>query len=410
MKEIITSLDVGSDTIKLVVGEIFKDELIVLACSEIKSKGIKKGIVIEPEEAAKKIKESFDKISDIIGVTIDNVILTVPSYNAEFIETSGYTTITRENKVINGDDITRALQACVYNKVPVNQELISIMPIEYIVEEEKVNDPKGKEGTRLTINSILALAPKKNVYGLLSVLESLNIKVSDICFGGLADYYEFKTKEFENKLGAIVNIGEYKTEVSIIKKNTLIATETLDLGGRNVNRDISYMYDITLSDSKRLKEKFALAHKKHANTSETEDVLTKNDVSIKINQYEISEIVYSRVKEILELSKKQINLLTKEEISYIIITGGCTEIADFQEVVDEIYGKNACFAKIKEMGVRNNKFSSSLGNIKYYREKLEFRDKHASTISEEKQSEMFVYKRKVNENSLLGKVYGYFFE
>ena len=42
MKQIITSLDIGSSYIKLIVGEVFKGRLFVLACSTVKSKGIKK--------------------------------------------------------------------------------------------------------------------------------------------------------------------------------------------------------------------------------------------------------------------------------------------------------------------------------------------------------------------------------
>ena len=69
--------------------------------------------------------------------------------------------------------------------------------------------------------------------------------------------------------------------------------------------------------------------------------MKKTGEHIKINQYEVSDIVYSRIREILELAKKQINLLTKKEISYIIITGGTTEMEGFSKVYKEIFGKNA---------------------------------------------------------------------
>ena len=45
MKEIISSLDIGSSTMKLVVGEVYNNEVNVLAVSDVKSKGIKKGII-----------------------------------------------------------------------------------------------------------------------------------------------------------------------------------------------------------------------------------------------------------------------------------------------------------------------------------------------------------------------------
>lgn len=409
MKQIITSLDVGSDKVKLVVSEIYNEKTFVLACSEITSKGIKKGFVVDPEQAIISLKECFKRTSEVLGIKINNVILTVPSYSATFIKSEGYTSINRENKIINGDDILRALQACVYNKVSANKELINIMPVEFVINEKDiVKDPKGIEASRLTANAVLGLVPKKNVFGILQVLESLDIKVTDICFGGLADYYAHKNEKMDNTVNAIINIGNDKTEISIINEGILIATSVLDIAGKNIDRDIAYVYDIKRKEANKIKEKFSLAHKKNASTSDTMEILTKNGDNIKINQYEVSEIVYERLKEILELSKKEINILTKKEISYIIVTGGVTEIDDFNLVLDETI-KDATIGNIKELGIRNNKFSSVLGAGKYYKEKLNFRNKIASTISEEEQEEMFLVKKKFNSN-ILGKIYGYFFD
>ena len=161
-------------------------------------------------------------------------------------------------------------------------------------------------------------------------------------------------------------------------------------------------------DATRLKEKFALASKRNASTSWSEEVLTNIGENIKINQYEISEVIYSRIREILDLVKKQINLLTKLEISYIIFTGGITEVNDFNLVVDEIFGKEMQVFKVNEMGCRHNKYSTSLGLIKYYHDKLSFRNKLAYTIDESLQQEL-INSKKSNNSSILGKIYGYFF-
>ena len=409
MKQIITSLDIGSDKIKLVVSEMHNNNFFVLACSEVNSKGIKKGFVVDPEAAVESVKECFKRVNEVLSIKIDNVILIVPSNESEFIKSDGYTTINREEDIVSGDDIVRALQACVYNKVSSNKELVNIMPLNYVLDEDTVvTDPKGEHANKLTVNSVLGVVPKKNVYGIFSLLNTMGIKVTDVCFGGIADYYEFRRKSMIDSEVAVINIGKDKTEISILSKNVLVGNDVLNIGGRNIDRDISYVYDLSLKESVKLKEKFALAHKKHASTSETYECLTKNNETIKINQYEISEIVYERMREILELSKKQINILTKKEISYIIITGGSTEIDDFNEVVDEVIGKKAVLGNITELGVRNNKFSSALGITKYYAEKINFRNRIASTISEQEQEEMFQVKKKYG--NILGKVYGYFFD
>ena len=61
MRRIIATLDVGSNSIKLVVGEIYKNKLNILAALEVPSRGIKKGYVVNPESTIEALKELFDK-------------------------------------------------------------------------------------------------------------------------------------------------------------------------------------------------------------------------------------------------------------------------------------------------------------------------------------------------------------
>lgn len=409
MKEIISSLDIGSSTVKLVVGEVYKNEVNVLCVSEVKSKGVKKGIIVNPEETIVSLKELFRRAEETLGIPVNKVILIVPSYYAEFIMTEGSVKVSNEEGVVTNEDITNVLSSCVYNKIPSNKEFISITPIDYkINDEKKTVSPKGMKAKKLSCKGVLSIAPKKNIYTAISLLENIGVNVVDINFGSVCDYYEFKTKEMNNKNTAVINIGEEKTEVSIFKKGILIDTENIELGGKNIDRDICYIYNISRTRAKELKEKFALAHKRNASTSWSEDVLNNEEESIKINQYELSEIIYSRIKEILELAKKQINILTKLEISYIIVTGGSSEANDFGLVTEEVFGETASVYKVKEIGCRHNKYSSVIGFIKYYHKKLEYREKVAYTVTEKEQNEL-INSKKTSTTSVLGKIYGYFF-
>ena len=409
MKEIISSLDIGSSTVKLVVGEVYKGEVHILAVSEVKSKGVKKGIIVDSEEALISLKEVFSRCEEMLNIKIDKVVLTIPSYYAEFSLVDGTVDVKGEDKIITSNDIINVLQACVYNKIPSNKEFVSITPVDWTLDNnKKTHNPNGMESSTLKCKAVMSLVPKKNVYNSVSLLENIGVGIVDINFGSVGDYYEFKNSQMDKKNTAIINIGDEKTEVSVFKKGILIETENIDIGSRNIDRDICYIYDIPRSKARDLKEKFALASKRNASTSWSEDVVNNKNENIKINQYEISEIICSRIKEILELSKKQINLLTKLEISYIIFTGGITELNDFDLVVDESFGKEMERYKVNEIGCRHNKYSSVIGLIKYYHDKLAFRNRVAYTVSSDKQEELINVK-KTNNNTILGKIYGYFF-
>ncbi len=412
MRKIISSIDIGSFSIKIVVGEIIKNKLNVLAVSNTPSKGIKKGLIINADSFMNSLKKALSKIEETLGIKLKKTIVNIPVNNANFNITEGSTTITSESKAISGNDIARALQGCVYNKFKATEELVSIMPIYFEVNDEKVEDPKNIIADKLKAKSVIVTTPKKNVYSVLTCLEKLGLEVIDITFNSIGDFYAADYKSNKKEVGAIVNMGHDITTVSVFNKGVLTNTKIIDLGGRNVENDISFIYKIKKEDASKLKETLALAHKRLAQASEFEKITNRLGEEIKINQYEISEIVMSRLVEILKIIKNELNLLTKKEISYIIFTGGVTESADFNLVLESVFGSQATILNIKELGVRNNIYSSCVGMIKYFNEKMEFRNKEVSIFNYEEIEELSSADKRINvsENSILGKLFGYFFD
>ena len=413
MRRIIASLDIGTNTIKLVVGEIVKDRLNILAALDTPSRGIKKGFIVNSESAIEALSEIFNKAEDMLGIKIKKVITTVPSNFADCFLSEGSTTITNEEKVVGPNDIVRAMQASVYNKIQDNMELVTIIPTAFRINDtDVVKNPKNMLADKLTVKSVIVSVPKKNVVPIIKCLERIGVEVVDIALTSLGDYHNFKTKETGKSIGAVINVGDSTTTVSIFNRGVLTNTEVIDLGGQNIDNDIAFVYKIPKSEAKYLKENLSLAHKRLAVPNEAVIVTDKNGESIKVNQYEISEVVMSRLEEMLNLAKKQINLLTKKEISYIIFTGGVTESVDFNLLLEEVFGSNVTLGNVSELGVRDNKYSSSVGLIKYYNSRLKLRNKEFSIFSIEEQEELSGLTKKVNisENSILGKLFGYFFD
>lgn len=411
MKQIVTGLDIGSNSIKVIVSEIYKTKIFVLSCVEVKSKGIKRGVIVDNDSALEGIKKAIQKTEEIIGIKIKRVILSVPSYFLEFLKTKGYISINREENIIDKNDIIEVQRSCL-KEMPSNKELVAIMPINYIINDNViVSNPLNKESAELGIEAMLVTVPKKNIYPVVQILDALEIEVIDFTSGGICDYNEFKSVELDNSICAVVNIGKQKTEVSIFEHGVMSNSCVIELGSRNIDKDISYVFGTSIQDSCKLKENFACANTKNASTNETLDCLTREGEHIKINQYEIAEVVSSRVDEMLELIKSQINLLTKKEINYILITGGGVELKDFDVPLDKFFGKKVYKVVINEIGARNLRFSTCLGLIKYYSNKLNSRGKLANLFEEEEQENMFIDKVDGKEkNGIFSKVHGYFFD
>ena len=189
-------------------------------------------------------------------------------------------------------------------------------------------------------------------------------------------------------------------------------TDILELGGANVDNDIAYIYKVTKKDAKHLKENMGLASSLMASFSETTNLTDRLGENVTINEADLSEIIESRLEEILNLAKKQLNIMTRKNLEYIIVTGGMSEIGDFNNLIDKVFTKSHILGKIDIVGVRNNKYSTVLGNIKYYNGKLKLENKEYSVFNEDELEALSGAHKKVNinENSVLGKLFGYFFD
>lgn len=413
MRKIIASIDMGSNSLKMIVGEFFRNKLNILAVSEASSEGIQNGYVTNPQLVMKSLKELLAKSEDMIGLPIHKVITSVPSQNASFEISEGKTSILNEEHIITHKDLIRSMQAASYNKIGLREELAGIIPMGFkINDDEIVSNPLNRSAESLTVKTLLITVPKQNVHPLIDCIEKLGVEVIDIALTSLGDYACLKNETMRETVGAIVNIGRDTTTVSIFNKGILINTEVIELGGQKLDDDLSFVYHINMKDAKTLKEKLCLAHARTASPSNQLEFTNQEGESVKINQYEASSICQSRLEEILKLVKKQINLLTKKEIHYIIITGGVTEMPDFSLLVEEIYGHFASIASVTDIGARNNKYSTSVGLIKYYEDKMRLRKKEFSIFNLEEQEELSGYGHKMNfsENSILGKLFGYFFD
>lgn len=410
MRKIMACLDVGSDTIKCVVGEMVKRKLNILAVADTPSKGLKNGLVEEPNLLLEPLREVIQKCEEIIGLKIRQMIVSVPAINANFAVVTGSVNITNEGNLIEGKDIIRVLQKAIKSKKSTDLEYISMMPTSFSLDDDRiVKDPKGLTSKTLAVRGVMVSTPKKNIYPILACLERLGVDVLDITISAIGDYFEFKNKELDKEIGVVVNLGHKTTTMSVFNKGVLTNTSVILLGGQNIDNDISFIYKIPVQQSKKLKEEFALAHKNTAQASDVVEVMNQSSEKVKINQFEISEVVMSRLSEILNLSKKEINHLTKKEISYIIFTGGLTECRDFKLILQENFGNNVTIGNIMEIGVRNNKYSSCLGLLKYYAYNAKLKDKDYSIFSIDEQQELSGVNLANQNDSVIGKLFGYIF-
>lgn len=413
MRKIMSSLDIGYASIKLIVAEINKKKLYVLTSSIVNNDAVKKDMTIDYDILEGIIKKLLSDAKEKLGIEIKKTLLTIPTDSASFTINRARIDIKNEDNLITVDDMIKVVNLSGKNVVQDNMELVNITPLYYTLDDSSKTDiPVNTFSRSLEVKSIITSSSKDDVYKYLKVLDNLGVSVVDISYDVVGNYFAFKSDDMDTTCGIIIDIGYLSTSISVYNKGVLVNTLKIKVGSLNVLKDISYVYKISLDSAKEVYKKLGLGSSKNANNLEKIELKDNNGDKLIINQVNLSEIIESRVQEILSMAKKQINTLTKRQISYIICTGGIANIGDFDLNVLEIFGKNARIGYINTIGIRDTRYASTFGLIKWYDYNAKLKNYDYSILNLEEQEEFCKEESeaKTSSNSIIGKVFDYFFE
>ena len=410
MSSIYTGIELGTDSIKIVVLEKINEQYHVLSsvCSE--SAGIRNSHVYDIKAASVAVKKAVKSASEMLGAKITKAIVCVPPTHCNMDIVNGCVDVI--NSKITGEDVCNVLNEALKDQDFSEYELITAIPISFTVdEEENIKDPKGMRGEVLSSKIVIGTMPKEELYRFLEVLKLAGVEAVDVGFTSTGDYYTIKNSKYDGIVGAIINIGEDNTNVAVYNKGIQIKNAVIPIGSSNVDKDLAYIFKMKDNAARNLKETFAVCMSSYADSTDIVEVKNNNGEIKEISQVGVSKVVESRVREILKLAKNEIKNLTNREISYIIVTGGLSELAGFGYLVEEMFGAMAKVCNITTMGIRHNKYVSVLGIVKYLDDKLSLRGKQMNMIDGDELDDLVSPQHKmINNENIIGKVLGHFFD
>lgn len=411
MNDYYTSIELGTDSIKILVCNKINNEFHVIANVTSPSSGIKKGCIVDTKSAVNSCKRALKKINEKLGIKITKVIACVPTIDCRMDIVIGSVNVIDPHE-ITGEDVSNVLKDALYGQIKENEELVTAMPIGFKVDDsDGIRDPKKMSGEMLDVKVLISTSPKDIIYKILEVLKLSGVEAIDLAYTSTGDYYTVKNEQLDKEVGAIINIGEDSTSISVFNKGIMIKNKVINVGSHNIDNDLAYIYKIDNKLARELKENFVVALSSYADSNETIEITTKAGEKQENNQLNFSKVVESRCEQILKISKNELKNLTKREIRYIIITGGISELAGFQYLIEEVLGIKANVCNITTMGIRHNKYSSTLGIIKYFDSKLSLRDKKVSMLNDGDINNLISVKEgRDNNDNIINKVFGHFFE
>ena len=400
MNKILTGIEIGTDSIKIIVVEKIRNEFHLLATTKVKSSGLKRGEIIDTKKVVEKLKVAIKNIEEQIGTNLKRVVLCISPKNCIFNIVSGELKF-KEPKVIDGNDIQKLIKKSISNKTTKDYELVTAIPINFKINNDKtVKDPKGIEATILEVKAVISETPRESLYNFLGALDVCGLEVIDIAYTTTGDYFAVRNSDLDKKVGVVINIGEDSTNVSLYNKGIMIKNSTINVGSFYIDHDLSYIYNIDLEKARELKEKFVVASSRYADIYDKIELETKGGTKYNVTQMDVSKVV--------EVAKKEIKNLTNRKISYIIVVGGLSEITGFNYLVESVLGNLAYTYNSTIVGLRDNSFTSVLGLIKYFDNKSNLRNTEYDMFSQDDMKKIINVRSK--DNKEFQKVFDYFLQ
>jgi cell division protein FtsA len=424
--ELFVSLDIGTSSVKVIIGEMSKDTLNIIGVGNVKSEGLRKGSIVDIDETVRSIKKAVEQAERMVGISLKRVVVGVTGNHVHLQACHGVVAVSSENREISNEDVRRVIDAAQVISIPPEREIIDVIPRQFIVDGlDEINDPRGMLGVRLEMEGTIITGSKTILHNLLRCVERAGLEITDICLQPLAAGSVALSKDEKNLGVALIDIGGGSTTISVFEQNHLYATSVLPIGGEHITKDLSVGLRTTTDEAERIKVKFGHAYYDHASEDEVfEASIIGSDQKKSFNQLEIADIIEARLEEMYELILYELKRLGVGELpGGFVLTGGTVKMAGVLELGQAVLQNSVRIASPDYIGVREPQYMTGVGLIQFAHKNAKIQGRTISSnvsvnavevaATKEAQHQRTKPQQKQQEDKKVNKVkkfFGYFFE
>ncbi len=333
-------IELGSSKITTIIAQLSSDQALltkevnIVGISSVESKGIKKGQIVNIEEAVEATIASVEGAERMAGSNLGSAYVAIGGAHVSCQNSHGVVAISDPDGEINGSDVDRVIEAASAISLPASREIIHVLPREFIVDGEAgVRDPVGMSGVRLEVNTHLVTASSASVKNLKKALNQVGINVIEVVFSGLAASEAVLSKT-EKELGCcLIDVGGGTTSIAAFIDGGLTYSGVLPIGATNVTNDLAIGLRVSLESAEKIK--IALSSddsKRKKGKDNVGDEFDMNSLGIdelkKVSRKTLTEgIIRPRLNEIFTMVRLQLDRenLGSRIPSGVILTGGGAE-------------------------------------------------------------------------------------
>ena len=336
-----TGIDVGTTKICTLVAQELEDgSLQILGVGIEPSKGMKRGVVVNIEEAARAIAASVDKAQRTAGYEIASAVVSLAGAQVSSINSRGVVAV--DGDLITADDVARASEAARAIAVPYDRQIVHVLPRDFVVDgQEGIRNPVGMHGQRLEIETHIITASSTALRNLAQCVQICGVEVEGFVLNPIASA-EAVLQDTEREMGvAVVDIGGGTTDLALYAEGAVRHTAVLPVGGGHVTADIAHGLRMPTEVAESIK--LAHGHTLASEITPGESFVVRlfgEEAPVQVMRSDLVSIIQPRMEEILSMIVQEIDRVGM--LNYlpagVVLTGGASRMPGVRLLAAQIMG------------------------------------------------------------------------
>ena len=370
--DLIVGLDIGTTKICCVVGETSGGEVNIIGIGTHPSIGLRKGVVVNIESTVESIKKAVEEAELMAGCEISSVYAGIAGGHITGFNSRGIVAI--KGQEITAQDVERVIDAARAVAIPMDREVIHVLPQEYIVDDQAgIQNPVGMAGVRLEAKIHIVTGAVTSAHNIVKCANRAGLDVCDIVLESLASGEAVLTDE-EKQLGtALIDLGGGTSDLAIFSAKNIRHTFVLALGGDNLTNDIAIGLRAPLAEAEKIKKKYGSCLASSISPEESIEVPgMAGRKSRKLPRQILGEILEPRMEEIFTLINREVYRAGMENMiaSGIVVTGGTSLLEGVTEIAEAVFGLPVRLGKPRGITgltdvVNNPMYATGVGLVLY---------------------------------------------
>lgn len=338
---IIVGIDIGTTKIcTLVSREEAPDQIRILGVGIEPSEGIRKGVVVDLAAASRAVARSIDKAERSSGLEINSALVSLAGSNVSSVNSRGVVGVS--GRVIDQDDVVRAVDAARAVAIPHNREIIHVIQRGFDIDgQSSIRTPIGMHGYRLEVECHIITASAASVENLRQCVATAGVDVSQFVLNPLASA-EVVVNDTERQMGVVVcDIGGGTTDLAIYIDGDVWHTAVLSVGGNHITSDIAHGLRLPMSQAEEVKIQHGHADPTVLNSQEYFTIRPFGEQEpVQVSRQDLVHIISARVEEIFSLVVQEIKRSGYDGLlpAGMVLTGGCSALPGIRSVASSVLG------------------------------------------------------------------------